>query len=144
VTKKLKLMFDECIGKPVMESLPQLLSFSKHDQFELGHVLDRQKQGIHDEDWIPQLAPEGWIVVTGDRGKGGKKKGEKLPFVCMRNQVTHIMLGPSLLHKPSFDKVVAIVQVWDEIAKLPDAPAGSAFLLSVKSGRAKLIPKPQA
>jgi hypothetical protein len=143
VTKKLKLMFDECVGKPVMDSLPGLLGFSKHE-FELAHVLDKQQQGIWDENWIPSLAADGWIVVTGDRGKrGGRKKGEKLPIVCQQHGVTHIMIGPSLHDQPSFAKAQAIISLWDQIALLPDAPPGSAYLLSVtKAGRAQLSLRP--
>lgn len=139
MTKKLRLMFDECVGKPVVDALPGLLQFSDHE-FELSHVLEKQQQGVWDETWIPQLATEGWIVITGDRGRrGGKKKGEKFPIVCQQNGITHVMLGPSLHSQSNFTKAQAIVQVWNHIAQLPDAPPGSAYLLSMNdSGRAQL------
>jgi len=93
--------------------------------------------------WMPQRAPDGWIVLTGDRGKGGRTKGAKLPFLCEQHGVTHIMLGPSAHHLPSDKKIVAIASVWDEIVKLPDAPRGSAYLLSVTRGHARLTLKRQ-
>jgi PIN like domain len=104
------------------------------------HILDFQKQGVLDEEWIPRIAKEGgWIVVTSDRGRRGPKKGAKLPIVCKRHGVTHIALSATVVKKSSFEKLGIILQVWPEMKKLADAPKGSAHLLRMK-GRKYLVP----
>ena len=88
-----RLMFDECVGKPAMEEIQRTISLSL-DEAEFKHVLDFQRQGVLDEDWIPRIAREGdWVVITADRGRrGSAKKGEKLPVVCKQQGVTHVVL----------------------------------------------------
>lgn len=142
MTKKRKLMFDECVGKPILEALAAFQRQSDHE-FELEHVLDKRKQGIWDEVWIPQLNPREWVVITGDRGKGGQKKGQKLPKVCEDNGITHIALGPSVHNLKTEKKIVAIESVWGEIARLFEVAPGAAYLLSMAGGSAKLTLKVQ-
>lgn len=133
MTAPIRLLFDECVGKPVMEKIKAAVSISL-DQPEFSHVLDFQKQGVHDEDWIPRIAEEGnWIVITGDRGRRGKaNKGEKLPVVCKRHGVTHVVLSKAIHHKGSIEKMAAILSVWSDIQKLVDAPNGSMHVLRLR------------
>src|SRR4051812_28060551 len=112
-----------------MQALAALLA-SAPEKPDLRHVLDFQAQGVHDEVWIPQVAAEGWIIITGDRGKRGKQsKGEKLPILCRKYDITHVMFSGTLQHKSGFEKNRAIVGAWPELVKLPGEPKGSGWLL---------------
>jgi len=139
VSETLKLLFDECVGKAVLPKIAELLAISEK-QPDLAHVLQFQEQGVHDKEWIPLIAEEGWIVVTADRGKRGKKsKGEKLPLVCRQFGVTHVMLSSSIHHKSNFDKIRILLEVWPEIMDLVKAPRGSGYLLRLTTaGHAQL------
>jgi hypothetical protein len=131
VTEEIKLLFDECVGKPVMERLATWLAAAPEKTL-LGHILDYQRQGTHDEVWVPQVATEGWVVITADRGRRGKRsKGEKLPILCRSFGITHVMLSSSIHNRSGFEKCQAILAVWPEIVKLPAAPKGSGHLLRV-------------
>jgi hypothetical protein len=95
-----------------------------------------------DETWIPDMAQEGWIVLTADRGKGGRGKGEKLPVLCRAFGMTHILMSGSLHRRTSIQKVTAILEVWDNINELPEQPKGSAWSLRLtQSGKAVLACK---
>ncbi|MHB1421905.1 MAG: PIN-like domain-containing protein [Gemmataceae bacterium] len=124
MSAKLRLLFDECVGKPILDAVATYLAASEQKP-DLSHVLDFQQQGIFDETWIPRIAAEGWIVITADRGKrGGRSKGEKLPFVCQQFGVTHILLSARVHEKTTFEKVRLLLQVWSEVADLVNAPRG--------------------
>jgi hypothetical protein len=126
VTQKIKFLFDECIGKPVVTQLAALVELST-DAVEFCHVLDFQKQGVPDTEWVPRIASEGYIVVSGD---GGKRCGRaKLPRICAAHKVTHVIIGPSVHSMRSLAKVAVLLRVWDEILKLSDAPKGSRHSL---------------
>jgi len=135
VNQPLKLLFDECIGGPLIAHFAALIAYTPVD-CEVKLVLDYVASGVHDQDWIPKIADEGWIIVTGDSGKGGTGKGQKLPHLCTQLGVTHIMLSGKLQQKKGFEKVRAIISVWEEICELPAQPKGSAWVLRfVGSGR---------
>lgn len=141
MTQKIQLIFDECIGKPILQTLHGFLDFSKH-AFEIAHVLDHYAQGTWDQEWVPRLAA-GWIVVSGDRGTGSKRKGTPLPRICQASGITHVLYGPSLMHKSGWHKMQAIVTVWDQIATLPTVQPGSCYLLTATpAGHIHLRPKP--
>lgn len=115
-----------------MEEIRRAIGLSL-DQVELKHVLDYQEQGTWDEQWIPAIADQGWIIITGDRGGlGRKQKGAKLPIVCKRHGVTHVVLSATIHNKNSVQKLAAILTVWPELMKLVDAPRGSRHLLRIK------------
>jgi hypothetical protein len=137
VSAKLKLLFDECLGKPAVVALGALLAASGRAA-ELSHVLDYQSQGVPDQLWIPRLAPDEWIILTADRGK--RCKGQKLALVCQQFSVTHVMLSAAIHHKKTLDKVSAVLHVWSEIERLPTEPKGSGFSLRLsQGGQAKLV-----
>lgn len=110
---------------------------------ELRHILEFQQQGVWDEQWIPRVASEGWILITADRGKKGSKKGEKLPRLCVRHRITHVVLSAGIHRRKSFEKVLAILSVWYELLQLRDVPPGSRYQLEPTGrGQAKLVHKP--
>jgi hypothetical protein len=140
VTRKLKLLFDECLGKPVVEKLGELLTRLVEEPVELRHLLDLQPPGTKDQIWVPKIAGGDWIVISTDRGK--KNKGAKLPLVCQRFGVTHVLFSAAVHRRTSREKIEAILEVWPDLAKVADAPRGSRYLLMLTpAGKAKLVLK---
>jgi len=85
-------MFDECIGKPVMEQLRQAVD----PVARFIHVCDEFKSGALDNDWIPQIASRGGhVVITSDGGQHSKRT-EKLPLICAEYGVTHVVMSGTL------------------------------------------------
>ncbi len=141
MTRKPKFLFDECsLGRPTAKALEQLLGFSP-DEAEIAHVIDKYGEGATDEEWIPQAASEGWIIVTADAGKH-KSKGEKLPIVCEKFAVTHIVFSRAVNRFSSFGRQRAIIDNWEGLVKTAEAPPGSRFsirLANPKTGRTTLV-----
>jgi len=131
VSPPFKLLFDECVAKPLMAPLVALMTYAKPPA-EIAHTIDFFKSGTQDESWIPEVADDDWIIITGDRGsRGGRKRGEKLPLVCKQYGVTHVMLGGKLQQQSSFHKFRAVVWAWDDLATLPLRPKGSGWSLRI-------------
>jgi hypothetical protein len=138
-----RLLFDECIGKPIVVCFGRLLELAHDDEkAELTHVLDFQKQGIWDEVWVPQIKSEGRIVITGDGGRGGVSKGEKLPRLCARYGITHVILSPKMHVRKSFRKMISVLSVWHQIITLNEVDPGSRhFLEPLGDNTGKLVKK---
>jgi hypothetical protein len=126
----LKLLFDECIGEPVMKHLASLVATGPV-QAEFLHVRRLLLEGIPDSEWVPKIAANGWIVISADRGKRNRRerRDEKLPYLCRLHSITDVLLSASVHQYSNFDKGRAILAVWDEIAALPAQPAGSRWSL---------------
>ena len=143
--EKPKFIFDECIGKPIVDEIARLQNMAEaEDQATVKHILDMQPHGIWDEIWAPKIVPEGWIIISGDRGKKGRKKGEKLPIICLQYSISHVLLGPSAHNQRNFSKLLTILSVWFDLVKVvPGAPKGSRFAIeSATRGHGRLVPKP--
>jgi hypothetical protein len=138
VKNKFKLLLDECVGKSIAHAMRDLIALSDEDA-EIAHILDFQSQGVTDEVWIPRIAKENWIVLTGDRAKQSSKGG-KLPILCKAFLVTHVMLSAAIHQMKSLDKERMILHVWHDLKKLVDAPKGSGYSLRLTTGRnSKLV-----
>lgn len=97
-------------------------------------------EGCRDDDWVPRIANEGYVVVSTDRGKK-ISRGAKLPILCRRNKVTHILLTGTVHKLNQFDKLRAIFCVWPLIVSASEAPPGSGYLLKkTNSGGFDLVP----
>ena len=140
-----RLLFDECLGWPAIDRLIQLVAMGKGEKPEISHVLKFAPSGTRDEDWIPRLAPQGWTVITTDGGRSpNKRRGEKLPRLCARHGVTHIILSPAVHHRTSFEKLLTILSVWYHLLRIASDPAerGKRYLLepaqSLERGHGRL------
>ena len=110
MTQRTRLLFDENFGKPAIERLARFLSAGGDDDFpEIKHILEFQEQGGLDEDWIPRMASEGWVLITADRGKKMRGKGEKLPRLCVKYGVTHVILSRRIQQRKTFDKILTLL-----------------------------------
>lgn len=129
--KQPKLLFDECISRNAANHIKQFAENYDKDKNhpQIGHVLEFQREGVWDDEWIPERAKEGWILISQDRGKGGTKKGAKLPHLCTGLGMTHILLSPAVASRRTEDKILTILDVWPEILHVCNAPPGSRFIL---------------
>ena len=141
MNEPIKLLFDECLGKPLLEDIKHLLAWDSPKP-TIQHLLDYFTQGTCDAVWIPSVANEGWMILTSDRAK--KSSRMKLPQICQECKITHILMGPSVLHLKQSQKANAIVAVWEDIKKCNNSPKGTRFFLQINSKGRATIRKPIA
>jgi hypothetical protein len=141
---KIRLFFDECVGRTIIDDIQPYLNHHTSLEFELAHIFDRYNSGDWDEKWLPELEKD-WLVITADRGKrGGVKKGQKLPSVCKSLGITYIMLGPSVARLSSFDKMNAVAGCIGQLPEVQADPPGSPWLLTLgPTGHPILRRKPE-
>jgi hypothetical protein len=142
VNSKAKLLFDECVGHPLVTQLANLIGVDEQE-VELSHVLWKGFGGENDDVWIPKIASEGWVIITGDEGKQSKRaKGEKLPIVCSAYRVTYVSFSRAVVHFNTFEKTRTILNHWKELLVLKDAPRGSGYQIRLNnSGHTSLVLK---
>jgi len=126
----IRLLFDECLGKPLLRDIEKLLSWDRPKP-TISHLLDYFQAGTCDSVWIPKVAQDGWVILTSDRAK--RSTHAKLPNICLEYQITHILMGPSILHLKQSQKANAIVALWEDIKKCNDAPKGTRFTMRLNS-----------
>ena len=105
------------------------------------HIYDFQMVGIRDEVWIPQVASEERVIITADAGKGGFKNGEKLPTLCVRFGITHVVLTPAIHHRRVIDKTSVLITVIADLLKLRLEPKGSRFSLRMNNSGTPMLVK---
>jgi hypothetical protein len=137
VSAPFKLLLDENIGKPIGSALARVLSFHPSPP-KIGFVVDMFGEGAKDLEWIPTIAKKRWVVLTNDRAK--QCGGAKLPIICAENGITHILMSASIHDKKQFYKAAIILQLWDDIVKVRDAPPGSRFKMQFLRGHPSIIP----
>ncbi|HUU83529.1 MAG TPA: hypothetical protein VM243_08500 [Phycisphaerae bacterium] len=124
----IKLLFDENIGRPLVEAMRPLLH-KYEEPVDVAHLLDLLgRHGEQDENWIPELADEEWLVISADRGK---KPGPKLPLLCAEFGVRHILIKGALHNLKQFEKARAIIIVWPSLIAARTKPRGTRFLLTM-------------
>lgn len=125
MSDRVRLFFDECcLGKRAVDKLEVLIGLSD-ERVELKHLLSAFPPGTLDREWIPRVASEGWTVITSDRGKSKPNRG-KLPEICRRYHVTHIVFSRSMHKRRDFEKVAAIMGLWSGIlAAAREDPRGN-------------------
>jgi hypothetical protein len=130
LSEEIKLIFDECLSRPIVEALRPFLEKSGVS-LKTESVVETQRSGIADKVWIPKIAAEGgWIVISADRGKSNREKfSEKLPYLCRAHRVTHVLLSARVHELTLFAKGQALVAVWAEFLKVKSAVAGTRFML---------------
>ena len=127
----MKLLFDENFGRPLVEALKQLLSFTR-EAVEVRHIIELRHGGRADNEWVPEVAGEDWLVLTCDRGK---RAGPKLPQLCRDARVTHVLISGSLHNSPQFEKARAVLVVWPALVAAAAATAGTRFSLRYSHSR---------
>jgi len=133
----IKVLFDENFGKPMISPLAALLSKSPFPPVAIRHILDFYSQGTPDSAWIPQIAAEGWILISADRGR--RCGGPKLPLLCRQYHVTHVLLSGTIHSQSQYNKIVSVAAVWEDIVAAGEARKGSQYILKL-SGTKKSYP----
>jgi hypothetical protein len=128
LSEPLRFLFDECISATVMDSLAEIFAVS-YDGVQFKHIRDYQLLGVEDKVWLPQIQSEGgWIVITADRGKAGGKDADKLPMICDRLGITHVVLSAPVHQQKMADKVASVIAVFKELVDLiQEAVPGARF-----------------
>lgn len=136
MTQRPRLLFDENFGRPAVDRLCEFLRIDNEDENspEVRHIFDFQESGALDEEWIPKMAQEQWVILTADRGKK-PSKGGKLPRLCSEFGVTHVLMTGTVHQRSLHEKIQTIVHVWGDLIRLYLEPPGSRFQLE-----AALIP----
>lgn len=120
-------MADECIPPARFRSIVDELR-NNDPPIHAIHLLDIFRGGIQDDDWARRLRQEsGWIVVTGDRGRG---RSPRLPVILPALGVTGIFMSASLQNAKGDDKVEAIRWMAARIDRIAAAPPGTRFKLN--------------
>jgi hypothetical protein len=132
-----KLLVDECLGRPIVEGMNKWLSLDTPAP-TIHHLTNYFVSGAKDPVWIPQVKSEGWIILSQDRGKKGK---DKLPKICAHYGITHIILSKSVAHLKQYQKANAIISVWEQIKACNDAPKGTRFRLRLNHAGRPFIEK---
>ena len=139
-------LFDECLGKPHIEILKSLVGLESEESRPIvEHLLTFQEEGVWDEVWVPRMAHENWILISGDKSRFKKGKGEPLPRLCVRFGITHVLLSPTIGQRLVFEKMMTILSLWYRILELNDEPRGSRFMIEPVSslpadrGKGKLV-----
>lgn len=115
--RPLKVLLDECVSSPrTVQALETVLGLVDNDDPpELVFLNDFTGcAGTKDKDWIPKAVEAGFdVVLTTDQGR--KKKGDKLPELCAKYQLTHVLVSATLKQKGLQYMTFAIVGAWHGI-----------------------------
>lgn len=135
---ELKLFFDNCIGPPISKAIGELLKFHS-ESTSVKHIRDYFIDSISDDNWIPQIAAEKWVVITADKAK--RYGGPKLPSICKKYKVTHILISGKLHNAPQFEKARAIIYLFPQIIEAFKQPAGTRFSMRYTGERSLFLEK---
>lgn len=138
MSEPLKFVFDECLGRPIVEAIARLVEFHPAKPV-VKHLLELFPVTQPDAEWIPKLANDGYIVISTDRGKSNF--GAKLPHVCRESGAIHVLISAALHKRKQFEKARAVLAVWTDLMALDLAEPGSRFVLSAGKTHVELLKK---
>ena len=119
-----RILLDENTGAPFVAALRKVAELDRRHNCEIAHTIDLFGKGAKDQDWVPRIMNEGWLLVTEDRGRNSRQE-ERLPQLCQRHSVTHVLVLPALLKRGGqFEKMRALLAVWPELLAMAEAQKG--------------------
>lgn len=128
MSNSIKLFFDENIAPSIMVDL----RIAVNCEWAFVHFQERFVLGDKDQDWVGSLKDEpGWIVLTADRGSRSRK-GDKLPDICVKHGITHILLDSQIHHMRGPQKLEALIQSWSNIVWVSESESGKGWLLTAE------------
>lgn len=124
----MKLLLDENLSQPATEALRRLVKKTREPS-EVQNLLDICPSGILDPEWLPRFQDQSnpWLIVTADLGK--RSGGGRLPDICQKLGIRHVLLSGKLHQRRQFDKMRAIITVWPALKEAYTADPGSRFKL---------------
>ena len=125
----LRLLFDECCSKRLPGKLAEI--YAEDYQIETKHLTEFFSKGDDDADWLPLIESGGWIVITTDRGKDPKKP--KLPVICERLGINHLMFTSELLNAGYAAQKQALLCVWPQLVRITALPKGTGVMLGYRA-----------
>jgi PIN like domain len=129
----MQLYFDECCSKRFKDDLRAFFAEDFPD-LRVSHVLDHYNPGTGDSTWLKPLEDKSVIVITADIGRDPSK--EKLPLICKKLGVTHIVFSSTLINAGYTKQKSAIAAVWQQIVEqVPRLPRGTKVKLGLRSIR---------
>lgn len=132
----MKMLFDENFGLPLVKAMKGVIAFSR-DPVEVRHISELRHSGRRDEEWVPEVAANGWLVLSADRGR--RSAGPKLPSLCRAHAITHALVSGGLHAAPQFEKARAVLAVWPGLLAAFTAPAGTRFSLRYSHERTPVL-----
>ena len=139
MSERIQLLFDECVGRPLVEGLATLLKLDKSVS-EVKRLLEMQQSGTADRLWIPTHAKEGWVLVTADRHrKGSSNAGGNLLSICLAHDMTCICLGKSVHQLRHIAKAGVILTLWQDIKAAALGDRGLQYTLQKSGASLSLI-----
>ncbi|MGC9454316.1 MAG: hypothetical protein ACP5HU_05580 [Phycisphaerae bacterium] len=112
--KHLKVLFDECVSsRQTLDLIAHGVALGEERETVTLTLLPdfMRREGALDRYWIPRAKAEGYsLIVTGD--KGNKKRGDKLPEICVKEGFKHIVVSTKLRDKGGRFIALAIMGVW--------------------------------
>ncbi len=127
MTPAIRLLFDDCLSKHVTAKLSELNQFARVP-VEIAHLATLNMEGALDDDWVPRIAEQGYLVLTADRGKK-RSRGGKLPIICRRHGVSFVLMSSAVHKMDQFDKMRAVVSVWPKLLAAHAGEKGIGYIL---------------
>ena len=131
------IWFDSTFGYPWVTTLVNLFLMRKDSEPFLKHIFQVSKPGEEDPEWIPKLDGDKFIVISGDKGN----KKPRLPQICKKQKITHIILSSTVHHSSKFERARAIIMLWPQILRTFDAKPGSRFQIEKAKDYYALVAK---
>jgi hypothetical protein len=131
-TPRLVLFLDECIPEEIGARLVEFLG-NRQERPRCVHLLEFFRAGTPDTEWLQKIRDDGWLPVTGDRGRSNN--GPKLPRLCRELGIIHIVLSARVYDLPAIDRALAIAACWLDIVDVWQTRRGCGHLLQFKDRR---------
>jgi len=121
----LKVLFDATFGESWVEGIRAFFRLHQEPRPRILHLYDSFPRDVKDEEWIPKLVGDDWLIIIADRGKG---KAPRLPALCHQYKRTHILLSTTMHVKVNqFNKARAIILLWPKLIEAFLGTAGSCY-----------------
>ena len=96
------------------------------------------EESTPDEEWIPKLGANGWVLISKDREQ---RKKPELRKALAQNRVTAFYLAKSFDHQPLMEVAWRLVKYWSKITHMgQNSRKGSQFLVDINGGVEVLPP----
>lgn len=122
----LKVLLDENISSPrALAIIDRVLELPSGKRFQAGgndtppadlvFLADfMEAYGVNDAEWVPQAADAAFdLVITTDQGR--KKRGDKLPELCEKYCLTHVLVTAPVKARGIKFITMALLGVWTNL-----------------------------
>ena len=133
----MRFFFDNCISSTLTKAM-KLLNEPRH---HIEHLTDRFDADADDEDWIPQVAAEGdLILVSADPAITASPK-EKAAW--RSSKLTAFFFASGFPEEDRWGQVIEVTRWWPEILRTArTAPRGAGYRLPLRGKHAIKIYDP--